>query len=76
MVAINLPTQMPFLSCVAIIIYIYRIAENVGGRKHWRIDGQSPKFSPSILNFRILFAVHVIQVGQRGDVFVKIFSPY
>ena len=27
----------------------YRIAENVGGRKHWQIDGQSPKFSPSNL---------------------------
>ena len=31
---------------------IYRIAENVGRRKHWRIwqiGGQSPKFSPSNL---------------------------
>ena len=32
--------------------YTYRLAENVGGRKHWRIwriDDQSPKFSPSNL---------------------------
>ena len=27
----------------------YRIAENVGRRKHWLIDGQLPKFSPSNL---------------------------
>ena len=57
----------------------YRIAENIGGRKHWRIwriESQSPKFSPSILwnfNFCILFAVHVIQVGQRVDVLFKYF---
>ena len=48
---------------------IYRIAENVGGRKHWRIwriDGQSPKFSPSNLRniqYPIFIVVHVILVG-------------
>ena len=42
----------------------YHIVENIGGRKHWwiwRIDGQSPKFSPSnlwIFNIRILFVGH------------------
>ena len=46
----------------------YRIAENVGGRKHWRIwriDGQSPKFSPSNLRniqYPIFILVHVILV--------------
>ena len=51
---------------------IYRIAESVGGRKHWRIDGQLPKFSPSNLRnlqhpYFYWYLVHVIQVGQHGD---------
>ena len=51
--------------------------ENIGKFGELMANPQSflPQFYGN-LNFRILFAVYMIQVGQRGDVFVKIFSPY
>ena len=40
-------------------ILTYRIAENVGRRKHWQIDGQSPQFSTlQNLQFPYLFGRH------------------
>ena len=59
------------------MILKYRIAENIGEFGELMANRQSflLQFYGN-LNFCILFAVHVIQVGQRGDVFVKIFSPY
>ena len=52
--------------CVKCLMYC--IAENVGGRKHWRIwpiDLQSPKFSPSknpILILQILWRAEFTKV--------------
>ena len=48
------PIQSHEISCINSIIVVYRIAQNVGGRKHWRIWRtviDSPKFShPSIFS--------------------------
>ena len=53
--------------------WLYCIAENIGGRKHWwiwQIDGQSPKLSSSnlrIFNIRILFVGHSPKVSSPNN---------
>ena len=77
------------IECCDIIIKIlgasyYRIAENVGGRKHWRIwqiDLRSAKFSPSknpILILQILWRAeftNVLYSKQSEELNLSMFSP-
>ena len=65
-------------------MYIYRIAENVGKRKHWQIwwiDLQLPKFSPSknpILILQILWRAEFAKVlysKQSEELNWPMFSP-
>ena len=47
----------------------YRIVENVDGRKHWRIwriDGQSPKFSPSNLR-NIQYPIFIVRSSRDSS---------
>ena len=55
----------------------YCIAENIG--EFGKLMANHQSFLSQIykiFNMHILFVVDVIKVGQRGDVFPKIFSPY
>ena len=52
--------------------------EKVGGRNHWRIDGQSPKFSHSNLrniNIRILLVGHSPMFSPPRQLNSPMFSP-